>query len=62
MYIFVCVDAMVFMVKIRFMKVFTPVRPTLYQINELFFNKNPEKIKQVHPLYIHIMDFTNKHE
>ncbi|KAJ8652243.1 hypothetical protein O0I10_012151 [Lichtheimia ornata] len=31
--------------KKKFMKVFTPVRPTLYQINELFFNKNPEKIK-----------------
>lgn len=46
------VDTVVFIMTIyRFMKVFTPVRPTLYQITEYFFNKNPEKIKQVYPLY-----------
>ncbi|KAI8071531.1 Gcd10p family-domain-containing protein [Gongronella butleri] len=30
--------------KKKFMKVFTPVRPTLYTITDFFFNKNPDKI------------------
>ncbi|KAI9303515.1 Gcd10p family-domain-containing protein [Cunninghamella echinulata] len=31
--------------KKKFMKMFTPIRPTLYSINDYFFNKNPDKIK-----------------
>ncbi|CAO3630787.1 unnamed protein product [Cunninghamella blakesleeana] len=31
--------------KKKFMKMFTPVRPTLYSITDYFFNKNPDKIK-----------------
>ncbi|KAI9497190.1 Gcd10p family-domain-containing protein [Zychaea mexicana] len=31
----------------KFMKVFTPVRPTLYSIAQFFFNKNPDKIKNI---------------
>ncbi|KAI8342713.1 Gcd10p family-domain-containing protein [Chlamydoabsidia padenii] len=30
--------------KKKFMKMFTPVRPTLYSISNYFFNKNPDKI------------------
>ncbi|KAF7724553.1 tRNA (adenine(58)-N(1))-methyltransferase non-catalytic subunit trm6 [Apophysomyces ossiformis] len=33
--------------KKKFMKVFTPVRPTLSSITEYFFNKNPDKIKNL---------------
>ncbi|KAL0094864.1 adenine(58)-N(1)-methyltransferase non-catalytic subunit TRM6 [Phycomyces blakesleeanus] len=31
----------------KFLKVFTPVRPTLYSITQYFFNKNPEKIRHL---------------
>ncbi|KAI8971896.1 Gcd10p family-domain-containing protein [Mycotypha africana] len=31
--------------KKKFMKVFTPIKPTMSSIAEYFFNKNPEKIK-----------------
>ncbi|KAI8144260.1 Gcd10p family-domain-containing protein [Fennellomyces sp. T-0311] len=31
----------------KFMKVFTPVRPTLYNIAQHFFTKNPDKIKNM---------------
>ncbi|KAG1058055.1 hypothetical protein G6F43_000133 [Rhizopus delemar] len=33
--------------KKKFMKVFTPIRPSLYTITDYFFNKNPEKIKHL---------------
>ncbi|CEJ02829.1 hypothetical protein RMCBS344292_16823 [Rhizopus microsporus] len=33
--------------KKKFMKLFTPIRPTLFSIAEYFFNKNPEKIKHL---------------
>ncbi|KAI7903554.1 Gcd10p family-domain-containing protein [Cokeromyces recurvatus] len=33
--------------KKKFMKVFTPVRPTLNTISNYFFSKNPEKIKHI---------------
>ena len=29
------------------MKVFTPVRPTLYSLAQFFFNKNPDKIRNM---------------
>ncbi|KAI9249440.1 Gcd10p family-domain-containing protein [Phascolomyces articulosus] len=31
----------------KFMKVFTPVRPTLYSLAQFFFTKNPDKIKSM---------------
>ncbi|KAG2225938.1 hypothetical protein INT45_006634 [Circinella minor] len=31
----------------KFMKVFTPVRPTLYSLAQFFFNKNPDKIRNM---------------
>ncbi|OBZ84806.1 tRNA (adenine(58)-N(1))-methyltransferase non-catalytic subunit TRM6 [Choanephora cucurbitarum] len=33
--------------KKKFMKVFTPIRPTLCSITNYFYNKNPEKIKHL---------------
>ncbi|KAG0744816.1 hypothetical protein G6F57_006930 [Rhizopus arrhizus] len=33
--------------KKKFMKVFTPIRPSLYTITDYFFNKNPEKTKHL---------------
>ncbi|KAI8394005.1 adenine(58)-N(1)-methyltransferase non-catalytic subunit TRM6 [Radiomyces spectabilis] len=33
--------------KKKFMKVFTPIRPTMYNIAQYFFNKNPDKIKNL---------------
>lgn len=29
------------------MKVFTPIRPTIYSITDYFFTKNPDKIKNI---------------
>lgn len=31
----------------RFMKVFTPIRPTIYSITDYFFTKNPDKLRNI---------------